>query len=343
MTPLRIRLITFLLGLPLALIAGCPVEDDDDDNGDDDADVEWPEDLTGSLEVHSTLAGGTLCDATVDLDGTKHDGECEGCDMALDIQANVSRNDGTEGCVMDPLWTYLPDQTVTDLVLAHAPAFDVMEWYGPETYRDALVTKYTHADEGTLYQVMLHENESEGTFTRSGDTISWTFDRLEQHNVDPYYNDCGNIEDSDTESRPQPMASASSTLDCEGAIADVWTVEATAGAQVVVGADTVADGTAFDPQMYVNGPDGCTILIADDSFECTFPPPSYRCPAAGFTAEAGTYQIAVISVGSCAGTEAAYEFVVEGLAAPNLTLLEDDLMILADWEISLSGTAALTY
>jgi len=341
MTISRTYGLVFLLALPLALTTGCPGEDDDDTADDDD--MAWPESLAGALNVHTTLAGETLCDATVDLEGTRHEGECEGCDMALDIQAYVSRDDGTEGCVMDPLWTYLPDETAADLVLAHAPAFDVMEWYGPETYREALVTKYTDVDEGTLFEVMLHEDETEGTFTRSDDTISWTFDRLEQRNVDSYYNDCGTIEDSDTEIPPQPDAGAGSTLDCEGAVADVWTVDAAAGESVVVGVDTVAAGTAFDPQMYVNGPDGCTMLVADDSFECTFPPPSYRCPAADFIAEQGSYQIVVISVGSCAGSEAADEIHAAGLAEPNLTLLEDDMPILAEWEISLAGTAALTY
>ena len=95
--------------------------------------------------------------------------------------------------------------------------------------------------------------------------------------------------------------------DVEGPLVDIWTFEAEVGQQIWVTVDTIAADTAFDPQVYVTGPSECIVGSADDTFDCSYPPPSYQCPSLSFTAdEAGTYRVVVRSLGSCVSDEGAY-------------------------------------
>jgi len=300
-------------------LLGCPggdVTDDDsavadDDGGDDDSYV-WPAAFGGELTVTSTLGGEAECDAAISMSGAKYDLVCPGCDFAFRVEATLTADNGTAGCWLNPLWSFLPSQGYTDLVLAHAPSWGVEEWYGMYYYHDALITGHALDGEGPYWAVMMHDNSTAGAFTRTGDEVAWTLGYADWVDVDPYWNDCGAIETSDADERFAGAAQVQGTLDCEGRIADAISFDAAAGAELTLSVDTVATDSAFDPAFYVNGPDGCTILQADDSFDCTYPPPAYRCPSARLTTEQGAYRVVVTSRGSCAGDEAGYVLHVDG-------------------------------
>jgi hypothetical protein len=81
---------------------------------------------------------------------------------------------------------------------------------------------------------------------------------------------------------------------------DVYTITATEGDTITLSVDTVADATAFDPSFSVLSPSGCSVVAADDSFDCAFEPTDWQCPGIEFVApETGDYRILVQNLGSC--------------------------------------------
>ena len=322
---------------------GCPDADDDDSaipaDDDDDVTYVWPESFTGEVQVSSTLGVEPACDAVIELDGTRWDGICDDCDFAFSVQANLAVDLGTDACGLDPLWSYLPGSGFSDLLLAHAPAFGVKEWYGTYYYYDALVTGYQLDGLGPYWWVMSHENSERGTFSRIDDVIGWTWSYAGWVDVDPYFQDCGEIETSDATELYEGQYLSHTSLDCDGRRADSYEFVGEDGAQVTLSVDTRDADTAFDPAFYVNGPDGCTILQADDSFDCTFPPPAYRCPSASFDTQDGTYRVVVLSRGSCAGDEAGYTL---HLTSPDPAVsLTSGVTISAESLIEVSGSGAM--
>jgi hypothetical protein len=330
----------WLAGLLIAApLAGCP--GDDDDLADDDA--PWPESFSGQLEIHSTHDGEVACDAIIELAGIRYGGTCEECDFAFSIDATLSFDAGTDGCSMDPRWSYLAADPWSNLLLAHAPVFQTHGWYGTYTFSDALLTGYTLAgsDEDPLWWLLAHDDSAGASFTRGGDEVSWSYSTQGPLDVDPHYDDCGGIVESDATEALGGVVIATSELPCDGSHADAWTFTGVGGEGVSVTVDTVAADTAFDPRVYVNGPDGCTVLTADDNFDCTFPPPSYRCPAAAFDASDGEYRVVVLAAGSCAGDVGAYSIRVDGPAGASLALAEDDLAVVVDLDLEVIGSGTL--
>lgn len=95
------------------------------------------------------------------------------------------------------------------------------------------------------------------------------------------------------------------------------------GAALSIAVDTVADETTFSPMLVVNGPDGCSQVVTEDNFLCSFPPPGYLCPSWHLDrAAGGTYQAMVLNAGECAGSVGEYALHVDG--ASDVTLSTDD-------------------
>ena len=104
---------------------------------------------------------------------------------------------------------------------------------------------------------------------------------------------------------------------------------------------TVADATAFDPHMWVNGPDSCALVYTDDNYDCSFPPPTYQCPSAeveGLTA-GETYQVVVASYGDCSAEDVEYELRVDGGPAE---LAIDDAAAGYAYTIDIVGSGTIT-
>jgi hypothetical protein len=168
-----------------------------------------------------------------------------------------------------------------------------------------------------------------GSFSQRGDEIEWTFayESSSSGEDEAYYNDCGSAITDDLYDDVNGSYSGQSELDCGGEEVDVWSFVASAGDTADIAIDTVGNTTAFDPLMWVNDPSGCTLNTSDDSFDCTYPPPSYQCPSTEQPIRSsGSYEIVVASFGSCAGSVGEYEIVVDlGGSNPRLTLEHDDV------------------
>ncbi len=322
----------------LVVAVGCPEETADDD------DTTWPQGFEGQLVVNSTHDGVVACDAVIDLVGSRYSGTCEGCDFAFALDATLAQDDGTGDCVFEPRWSYLAGGDFTELLLAHAPSFTTEGWYGTYTFDDALLTGYTLAGTGAgpYWWMLSHADAADASFSRVGDALTWSYAYQGLVDRDPYHNDCGDVTASDAEAGFAGAVVAMSELACDGSVADVWSFEGSAGETASITVDTVASDTAFDPRLYLNRPDGCTHVTADDNFDCTFPPPSYACPAVELPTDDGTYEVVVLAAGSCVGEVAGYSIRVDGPAGATLQLAVDDQPIVVEVALEVSGSGQIT-
>jgi hypothetical protein len=306
---------------------------DADADADADTDVEWPSSFAGAVEYVFVENGVNVCDATIDLAGTKYTGTCADCDFAFDIDPTVSRDDGQEGCYLHPYFSYMEQSVYAGLMMAHMDSY--MGYYG--TYNDVFATGFAIDYSaygwgyypGPYFFMLAYDGNTLGSFTRTGDDIewSWYYAGYDTTYTYDYLADCGSsVSYSDLGGAVNSMFYGSSDMDCDGATVDVWTIDVPTGTAVEVSVDTVAADTAFDPRMWISDSDECIIAYSDDAFDCTFPPPTYQCPATTWTTtEAGLYHIVVASYGDCAGTDTMYEVAVgAGGADPNLTLIQDN-------------------
>lgn len=325
--------------IALALAEGCPEETDDDD---DDATV-WPESFEGQIQVSSSYDGVVACDAVIELAGSRYTGTCEGCDFAFALDGTLAVDDGNGDCVLEPRWSYLAGDGWTDLLLAHAPSFSTEGWYGTYTFDDVLLTGYTleATGAGPYWWMLAHDASPDADFSRIGDELAWSYGYHGWIDRDPFRNDCGDIAASDAEEGFGGAVVALSELACDGSLADVWSFEGAAGESATITVDTVADDTAFDPRLYLNTPDGCTSMTADDNFDCTFPPPSYACPSLELQTGAGTHQVVIIAAGSCAGEIAEYSIRVDGPAGDSLQLAVDDQPVIVEYDLEVTGTGTV--
>lgn len=107
-------------------------------------------------------------------------------------------------------------------------------------------------------------------------------------------------------------AAVTGSLPCRGTAVDIWTLEATAGEELVLLLDTVDPATTFDGALYVATADRCILAYGDDEHDCTFPPASYGCPSARVRApEDGVLHVVVQSLGVCASREVDYRLMAE--------------------------------
>jgi len=94
--------------------------------------------------------------------------------------------------------------------------------------------------------------------------------------------------------------------------------------------DTVSAATTFDPDLEVYGDPDLTEFVdsADDSVDCTFPPPEFSCPLVEFESEGGNLYLVVGIADSepCAGRTVNYslEISVNGQTVDDAELIRDD-------------------
>jgi hypothetical protein len=279
----------------------------------------------------------TECDSAWTLAGTPYTGVCEGCDFAFAIESTRTRADGTsEDCDLHPLWTYDPGDTPwTELALAYASSYK--GFYG-DTYQDVLLTHFRYETQAGWFG-MLYTGAEGGSATFSGDDLAWT--RATTEDVDLYTGSGvgrDKLFDLVDISASGFLAGGYSTdedLGCGFGEVDVYTLDLAATGTVTISVDTVAADTAFDPGFVVVDPTGSVLGLADDSFDCTFPPTDYQCPAASVTLPAGASTLLVYSFMECTGTASGYRVSVGGV--DTLPLAMDDAPI-----FELAGQLATT-
>ena len=126
---------------------------------------------------------------------------------------------------------------------------------------------------GPYFGTVAYDGSETGTteFDNASGMLTWTFEDTYEETARTYFEYCDYIDYWDAYDNWDAPAGTSG-IDCEGEVVDVWEVELTAGDMFLASVDTVAADSAFDPWMYVNGPDSCFTATADDSFDCTFEP-----------------------------------------------------------------------
>jgi hypothetical protein len=320
---------------------------DSDGDGDIDSDqgappyAEW--EMTGRIDYASTSNGLADCDALIGLSGTGFVGECEGCDYAFLVDADVEEDRGsTTDCAYNPLLSFIENGVRENLILAHASEgyleqddVDVLVQdlvqVGFSLYYEATETSESIGLEGPFWWQMYYGDISkESTFSRDGNELNWAFrfeDTVATWDGFAMLDDCGeDLVDNATEAIVSDV-SQDESIPCDGWQADVW--------EIVLGPDddsfevqidTLEEDTTFDPAMLINDPEGCVTLYADDGFDCTVPPPAYQCPAGTIEGEPGIYQIIVFSYGQCSGGDVDYRIEISGTEAANtLTLAMNDV------------------
>jgi len=367
---LRVLIPLTLLSLGVTLIAcgdkeddTAPPEGDTDTDTDTDADTDadadadadtdadtdiLPDSFSGSVDYIFSLDGVNDCDAVIDLEGTKYTGTCPGCDFAFDIDSTITTDNGTADCSLHPYFSYIGQDFMMGLKMAHMDSY--AGYYG--TYNNVFATgfgydysAYGYGYYGPYWFLLAQDGGGYGTFSRTGDDIEWTFNYGGYSETEATQDACGaSIEYDDFVDLVETDITYTGEVDCKGEFVDVWSVVLAAGDTIEISMDTADAATAFDPLGWLNGPDGCTVIMSDDSFDCTYPPVDYQCPSIDHVAtETGAHQIVVASFNSCVGSVAGYELKVLVNGGPaNMSQPGDDVTRLESmkyaYDIKGSGT-----
>ncbi|MFT7521393.1 MAG: hypothetical protein ACI9MC_003544 [Kiritimatiellia bacterium] len=274
--------------------------------------------MSGEAHWFSSVDGEVVCDVDIDVTGEHHKPRCDRCDRAWAIDTVVTDDRGTRSC----------DLNRPELFRAVGP--DRMAWapvwvdpFNGRVTEQALL--YGSKDGvGDTWKVVLSGTDVRGGPTVSDTSIHWNHDRAWGVLLGPPegWDACGmSVEESTLTSAPVGRYKSTGTIPCDGSKIDVWTVTVESRVRLVL--DTSKATTPFDPWLFVNSLDGCTVWEADDNLTCTHPPPSYGCPA-GYLEE-GTWQVTVGSRGQCRDGDVDYELRLDGTRTPTVTLTEDNV------------------
>lgn len=336
----------YSLPLALMLFVGCsgkdPAADDTGDTGTDDSgetgdsDTEPPPvvytSLAGSLTYYLEIGGQIVCDTDVALTSREYTGTCDGCDFAFYIDAEITREGGDDSCQLFPPLSWVPGTyngiEYKDLSLIHIPKLGSSGY----NFYNVVYTGYSAVYRGYDYPGPYYYMVGYGggyfgrtTFRDLELNLDWYLNQPAAYYYNYAYLDACGAEEIPTSTAISQAdgVTRTSRLGCDRVSGDLWTFEVADQAELAVSLDTLADDTTFDSLLVINGPDGCTEVLAQDNFLCSYPPPTYLCPAwAEPRAEGGTWQVAVLNMGSCAGDVAEYALTVEGVE--DITLTSDN-------------------
>jgi formylglycine-generating enzyme required for sulfatase activity len=327
---------------------------DTDADGDADADGGIPYlgwEIDGRIDYLSTMNAAPDCDALIGFTGTSFVGECDGCDFAFRIDAEVLESgEESEECEYIPLLSLIGNGLYDDIILAHADTAYVSGSYYDYKIYDALQVGFSYYY-GTYpgpywFNAYYEGTTNDGSFSRDGNDIAWSFhteNTAASYTGTAYFDDCEEEITDDAVSALGGDIALAGTVPCDGWQADVWEITAPDAADFGITIDTVSDETTFDPAMFINSPVNedevaCVHSYADDGFDCSYPPPAYECPAAEVTGDGGVYQVVVFSLGSCSAEEVEYTITATGAGSETLTLSLDDVDRFTDLEFDLSIT-----
>jgi len=290
--------------------------------------------------------GVTVCsDYTWDLTGTEYtSSDCPDCDFAFLIDAAAGSGNGADlppngKCPTDQPFPYgFPNLGGDQTGFAYV-ATGTLSPYGGN-YGSASITSgfFTFVDyNGTIYYPQFHSGSVTLTyygqtygpydygsgFTQTGTAVSWN-NAAETSHSGTYadYRTCSGVSIRDDDSSANgpsdpvtanlssPDDSASGTVsDCTTSMSDSYTVEVPAGATLVATVDETDSAHRFDPWIWIDDPDGCTVSKGDDEFDCTAGCEFFASCCSGTKvtnagSSAATYTVYVASTigyGSCTG------------------------------------------
>jgi len=300
---------------PETVLAELPIDETDEgspglsqDTGDapaDSPDLEESTEVLVGLDLELTFEsrddGALVCAKRVAVTGSPFTGECEGCDFAFTIEGTLTEDNSASGCYVPDYKLLVTDGTLHTMMLAHADTLDVDNWGTMSSYSDALFVSYYREDTtgstGPIVKVLSHADapDLERTVVIDEVSLTWGIEVEGAYNGDDELLDfcASDYSSSWADHTPTGAAVRTESMPCDGTKADIWTIDLDVAMSLDIAVDTVDLSTAFDPKFYVIGPDECVDYAADDNFECTFPPPSFECPAIAAELGAGRHQIVV--------------------------------------------------
>jgi hypothetical protein len=363
------RKFTLLTLLALAVSVSCNGEDTDTDTDadtdtDSDTDTDPLDTFSGTATYTMTYDGTTWCDTAVSLDGIEYTGPCDNCTFGFEIVSTVTTDNSTVDCANPTPWTLTwvsPPDNYYPMLMIHST-----EWYSSyysSTFYNTFMSGVYFTGYSYPYMIyLIHDGTDAGTFTRTGDDISWTWGSSSS-DMD-FVLDCDGtplpatifMDSSLTTSTDLAVGGTDQTEEDVPCSArdkvDVWQFTGD-GTTVSFTADTMTTGFTFDPYIYVNymdadgsgsADDFCTVVAGDDGFDCTVAPPAWGCPTVSVdTVDTVVYQLVVGSWGSCDDTTTdlgKYNLRVSA-SAPAVTLLTDDRVLPLQVN-SASGTGTIT-
>ena len=285
--------------------------------------------LDGEMRYRVVRGGITNCDITIGLTGTAVSGVCEDCDFAFKVDPEVTEY-RSDFCDPSNGYTLLPDGVHGNTHLAFAESYPIVSaiTHDIEVYHDVMMVGYSadyRSDGGGYYPGPYWGWLSwDGPYSDlgwadlDGATLRWGDFYEEIARFDNHYAFCYTAIQSDaTAAYGGEMVSGE--LDCVGTLMDGWGFVAEAGQEVTVSVDTPDPDAEFAPVMFVNGPDGCAVVRAQENFLCTsdedpvtvFAP---QCSSARFVAEqSGPHEVWIHSPGEgcLMGTTVTYELSVD--------------------------------
>ena len=334
--------------LPLVWSCGDKAPVDTGPGEDTSPPIYDPEDVLtfeGSLSYTSVRDGARICDVQVALEGTEYVGECDECEFAFVMTGTVTEDKSYDGCDLEALYSWVPEQEGYDLLLGYASNWTS----GATTYEDLFMTgfsaSYDFGTFGPYWEYLVHAGSDSDSVSVEEDQLSWAFERsMVEVESYTYLNECEDLTWSETGAPFSGDTEEAQRVACDGSTVDVWEVDLTDGEELAVTLDMVSEDTAFDAWFFINDPEGCTVLAADDNYECSYAPIAYGCPSAIVAAEAGAYQVVVQSLGQCTGKHAGYQFRFQQDSDPRPRLLINDApyAVTADILVNVEGSGVVT-
>lgn len=282
--------------------------------------------FSGTSTYSTAYDGVTACDSESTVTGTPYTGTCDGCDFAFAITTTATRDDSTADCTNYASLSLTGDEAFHDMLLAYIPEYVYSGYYGDYTYYEILQVGYSYYSSyygydfvGPYWSTAHFQGSENSTFSFDGTNLAWTFDYATTYSTGTNYYTYCDYTYPDAADDFTANYGGTGSFPCGTGEGDIWTFDAPEGATANILVDTVSSDTAFDIVMWVNGPDSCTLGYADDTVDCTFPPPAYQCPSMQLEdLDAGTHQIVVApssyASGSCAGDVAEYSLSIQVLA-----------------------------
>jgi hypothetical protein len=284
-----------------------------------------------------------LCETTIAIDGTPYTGACSSCDFVFALDTTITSETGI-GCSYDewsPKYTFLADTTTPYVYLG----FDGKT---PSGLLDAILVGYARYAGATPSFNRITPDSFYGAYADyTKGLLEWTWDftrYIPPTAPSTVYPTCG----------PMPFAPdytfknyggayyVTDTVTFETAFGyDLWSFVAT-DAFTYITLDTTDTATAFDAAFVVYDDTGCPIIESDDQFECTYPPPLWKCASYPLATTVGdTYKVLVHSwdVHASGATEGDYKLSLDASSDPGLTLEKDNVPTAGEWTIKVEGMA----
>jgi hypothetical protein len=323
---------------------------DADTDSDSDSDTDTDTGFSATIDVTVTdEVAAVLCDATIELSGTLYDksvpdyaGSCPSCDFAFAVSATVTAEAGKCDYEKYQFATYMPTADHPSFYLGYSPDFrpDWSAYPFP-----AVWAGYTHLFHGKptppTWNTVFYGYDVGGAAYSKG-TLDWTVHYKNDYEILADIATCGGSAGATLYANYGGAYTAESSIDCSLLHYDRWTFEGVASGYAYISVDTLSDKTTFNPKLLVMDDATCLLGAVDDSFVCTYPPPSgWMCPAYKIPTTAGDeYYVIVEAVGSCADAVGEYKISIDSPGGdPTLTLETADVPYWSFETLSVVGTA----